>query len=163
MTTKPVADSAMRVLVLVVGPAVVLLAGLVTLNEVVFHGFGMICSDGSPEYDPDVCGVTWGAGVPAMLVGAGGAAAMMLAAWSRTFTAWALVVLGAVVVLVAVLLLWALTWAPTDPRFPEPAGPQLVLLAAGLAMVASGLVVRRAGRPSTARAARRRRVEEPLH
>jgi hypothetical protein len=58
----------------VVGLAVVVAAcavaasvlGLLTLNEVFFHGFSLVCSDGYPrtEADEAACGATWTAGLP---------------------------------------------------------------------------------------------------
>jgi hypothetical protein len=41
--------------------------------------------------------------------------------------------------------LWIGTWDPVTPAYPEPAGPQLVLLTAGAAAVLLALTLKRRG------------------
>ena len=44
------------------------MSGFLAANEIVFHGFAPICSDGNPEADERYCGVTWGPGLPYLVV-----------------------------------------------------------------------------------------------
>lgn len=53
-----------RLAVTVAGIGLALWAGAIAANRVLFHGFSPNCADGHPEYDPTVCGVTWGPGLP---------------------------------------------------------------------------------------------------
>jgi hypothetical protein len=56
------------------GAGLALVGVVVALNEMLFHGFAALCSDGHPEYDPVACGPTWSAGLPSLVVAALGVA-----------------------------------------------------------------------------------------
>jgi hypothetical protein len=77
-------ESLVRVIGTTCGAALALVGLGVWLNEVIFHGFPFSCSDGHPDYDPEVCGPTWGAGIPSLAVAALGVVLGVLSArWRR--------------------------------------------------------------------------------
>jgi hypothetical protein len=127
---------AARILGVVVGAATFLLSAMRAYDEVLFHGFGNNCSDGNPEYDPAICGITWQPGFPYLALAAAGFALVLVSGWSRTLTRRTLLVAGVLIVVQAVFLLWADTWDPVNPA--EPAGPQVVLLGLGVVLLMAG-------------------------
>ncbi|TNM37585.1 hypothetical protein FHP29_17455 [Nocardioides albidus] len=131
-----------RTVAALVGAALALGAGVTAVNEVLLHGFAPVCSDGHPEYDPAVCGVTWGPGLPYVAAALLGLVLLAVAAARPALTRWLLVAAGATAVLLAFFLLWTGTWAPVTPEHPEPAGPQLVLLTCGAGALATGVLLR---------------------
>lgn len=126
-----------------IGVVLALWGAWVAANEVLLHGFSPNCSDGHPEYDRAVCGVTWEPGFPFLAVAAFGLVLLAVSVGRRSFTRLLLLLVGAPAALVAVFLLWTGTWDPVTPAYPEPAGPQLVLLTAGVAAMVAALVLRR--------------------
>jgi hypothetical protein len=140
----PYAAAAARVLGAASGGTLALGGAFVALNEVLFHGFAAICSDGHPEFDPEQCGITWTSGVPSLTAAILGLVLLVLCVADTGFTSWLLLTVGSSIMLVAVYLLWVMTWFPLTPARSEPAEPQLVQLAVGAATTWAGLRIRRA-------------------
>jgi len=114
---------------------VVLWCAFMAANAILLHGFAVNCSDGHPEFDPAICGVTWQPGLPYLLVGMLGLLTLVASVWQRAFTRGVLMTAGLASASLALFLLWMTTWEPVNPSHPEPAGPQLVLLTVGAAAV----------------------------
>ncbi len=114
-------------------------------NEVLFHGFAVSCSDGNPEFDPDYCGITWRAGAPHLIAVGVGLALLLVAVWNLAFTRIVLYVTGSFAVALALFLLWVSTWDPVNPAYPEPGGPQYLLLGSGVCVVALAVILRKQG------------------
>lgn len=133
--------------------ALVLWCMFMSANEILLHGFAVVCSDDHPEFDPVVCGITWQAGLPYLAVGTLGLVLLAVCFWSRVFTRLLLLAVGLTGALLALDLLWTTTWYPADPAYPEPAGPQLALLVLGVAAVLVALAFRPLRRGDRTRAA----------
>lgn len=126
---------ALRLIVALASSCVVLWCAFMAANAILLHGFAVNCSDGHPEFDPAICGVTWQPGLPYLLVGMLGLLTLVASAWQRAFTRGVLMTAGLTSASLAFWLLWMTTWEPVNPSHPEPAGPQLVLLTVGVAAV----------------------------
>jgi hypothetical protein len=105
------------------------------LNMIYLHGFATNCSIGHPDFDPAYCGITWQPGFPYLLLGTLSLLVLVASVWERAFTRVVLTAVGLTSVVLALLFLWLETWEPVNPAHREPAGPQLVLLAIGVAAV----------------------------
>lgn len=114
---------------------VVLWSAFMAANAILLHGFAVNCSDGHPEFDPAICGVTWQPGLPYLLVGILCLLTLVVSVWQRAFTRGVLMTAGLMGASLALFLLWMTTWAPVNPAHPEPASPQLVLLTVSVAAV----------------------------
>lgn len=136
--------NSLRVFGALLGSVLLLWGAFMASNEVLFHDFGNICADGNPEFDPAVCGITWTPGIPFVLAGFVGLALLAISGWNRTFTRLLLGVAGGFGILLALFLLWTDSWVPVNPRFPEPAGPQVILLCLGLLAIVVAIRLGRA-------------------
>ncbi|MFO6453620.1 MULTISPECIES: hypothetical protein [unclassified Aeromicrobium] len=110
------------------------------LDAVLFHGFSVMCSDGSPDFDPEVCGITWTPGLRHLVAGALGLLMLCACVGRMWFCRTLLLTTGVLACLLAVFLLWITTWQPVNPLHPEPPGPQVILLGVGLMAVLVGSV-----------------------
>jgi hypothetical protein len=135
-------ETAARVAGSSVGAVLVLWGAFLAADRVLLHGLAPNCSDGHPDYIAE-CGVTWGPGFPYLAAATLGLVLLAVSVGRAGFTRLLLLLAGGTAALLAVFLLWTGTWDPVTPAQPEPAGPQVVLLTAGLAAVLVALVLRR--------------------
>ncbi len=63
--------------------------------------------------------------------------------WNLAFTRIVLYVTGSFAAAIALFLLWVGTWDPVNPKYPEPGGPQYLLLACGVCGVALAVKLRK--------------------